>query len=218
MQPLLTAIEKTIKPAGHVVGVNLLTDAAALAETKVRLSAEPLAVCQQVAYSRLYGWSTWCDAAHSHCVLGAANCGLIETPERVRSGQVNRQVYQKDASAAASMQSHMPRLAPGRAGLLTYAASRSSGDAGGCARGIAQVLLEEQPVVEVPCLGDRRFAMAQDHEMIVAVPAAWFDATAEGLVETHRAGIRYPIPFQLPAHCDLPEPFQTCDEDLDNLP
>lgn len=251
MRALLETIKSTVNPASEVVGVNLVKDSSLAAGMKIRVRGKHLAVCQQIAYSRLYGWSTWCDAETSHCVLGACNCGLIDVPERVSSGQVNQHVYQVDKAAAAAMQERMPRLSSRIDGVLTYAMSRppqdvspdllvtyvnsaqamrfvqaflyhqggefvmrSSGDAGVCARGVAQVYLEGEPTIEIPCLGDRRFALAQDHELIVAIPAAWYQRVAEGLDATHRAGIRYPVPFQLPETCDLPESFTTAAADL----
>jgi len=91
--------------------------------------------------------------------------------------------------------------------------ARSSGDAGVCSRGVAQVILSGEPSLEVPCLGDRRFAMAQDHEMIIGIPGERLAEVAEGLEATHKAGIRYPVPFQLPDACDLPPAFVTDRED-----
>lgn len=251
MQKLLSAIKETVNPSGSVVGVNVVRDRESIQGLKIRVTNEPLAICQQVAYSRLYGWSTWCDASTSHCVLGACNCGLIDVPERVSSGQVNEHVYQVDSHAAAAMQANMPRIPKGYSGVLTYAMGRppgdiapdlviayvntaqamrfvqaflyhqggefvmrSSGDAGVCARGVAQVFLEQQPVVEIPCLGDRRFAMTQDHELIVSIPASLGDRVTEGLLATHKAGIRYPIPFQIPSGCELPLDFQTSVDDV----
>jgi len=250
MQTLLNAIRETVNPASQVFGVNLVRDASAVAEARIRVREVRLAICQQIAYSRLYGWSTWCDAATSHCVLGASNCGLIEAPERVVSGAVNHGVYQRDQAAAAAMQRAMPRLPVGTAGVLTYGMERpvpgfepdllvlyvntaqamrfvqaflyhqggeftmrSSGDAGVCARGVVQVYRDGEPVIEIPCLGDRRFALAQDHELIVGIPAGWFARVAEGLQATHKAGIRYPVPFQIPAACDLPPDFITAEDD-----
>jgi len=251
MRLLLDSIRETVNPATQVVGVNLVKDVDSLSECKIRVRGKRLAICQQIAYSRLYGWSTFCEAQTSHCVLGASNCGLLAAPERVVSGEVNCGVYQADGRAAVSMQEKMPRVADNISGLLTYPLSRlplditpdvavvyvnsaqtmrfvqaflyhqggefvmrSSGDAGVCARGIAQVYLEDQPTVEIPCLGDRRFALAQDHELIVGIPASWFSRVAEGLLATHRAGIRYPVPFQIPDTCDLPETFITGEGDL----
>ena len=62
-------------------------------------------------------------------------------------------------------------------------------------------------------MGDRRFALAQDHELIIGIPFGWLERTAEGLAATHKAGIRYPVPFQIPATCDLPPIYITGDDD-----
>lgn len=246
MEAFLTSVKETVNPASQPVGVNLVRDPAVLAGGRIKVRDRQLTICQQIAYSRMYGWSTWTDAGTAHCVLGAGVTGLIERPERVVRGEVNQGIYQRDLAAAAAMQERMPRVPAGVAGVLTYPLSRpvagitpelvviyvnsaqamrfvqaflyqeggefvmkSSGDAGVCARGVAQVYLSGQPTIEIPCLGDRRFAMAQDHELLVGIPASWLERTAEGLSQTHRAGIRYPVPFQIPAGCDLPEDFIT---------
>ena len=246
MDRFLATVKETVNPATQAVGVNLVRDTATIGGKKIRVRGERLTICQQIAYSRMYGWSTWTDRESSHCVLGAACTGLVAPPERVLDGSVNTGVYQADREAAAAMQRQMPRVSPGVAGVLTYPLSRpvegfspelvvlyvnsaqamrfvqaflyreggefvmrSSGDAGVCSRGVAQVALTGEPVVEIPCLGDRRFALAQDHELIVAIPAGWLERTAEGLAATHKAGIRYPVPFQIPAACDLPPSYIT---------
>ena len=90
---------------------------------------------------------------------------------------------------------------------------RTSGDAGVCSRGIAQPFLSGEPTIEIPCLGDRRFAMTQDSELLAGIPARWIERVTEGLEATHKAGIRYPVPFQIPEGCALPEPFQTAPDD-----
>lgn len=250
MESFLKVVAETVNPPSHPVGVNFITDLAQVEGKKIRVRDERLTVCQQIAYSRMYGWSTWCDADSSHCVLGAACVGLIEPPERVLSGEVNCGVYQQDQPAAAAMQTQMPRYPVGTSGLLTYPLSRpieglipdlaviyvntaqamrfvqaflyeaggefvmkSSGDAGVCSRAVAQVAMTGEPTIEIPCMGDRRFALAQDHELCVGIPASWFERTAAGLTATHKAGIRYPIPFQIPSECHLPPTFVTSDSD-----
>ena len=90
---------------------------------------------------------------------------------------------------------------------------KSSGDAGVCSRAVAQVKLTGEPTIEIPCMGDRRFAMAQDHERLVGIPFEWLGRTTEGLAATHQAGIRYPVPFQIPSECDLPPDYITGDVD-----
>jgi len=251
MEDFLTIIKETVNPATQPVGVNLIKDPDVLDGLKIRVKGQRLTICQQIAYSRMYGWSTWTTAASAHCVLGAGVTGMIERPARVVSGAVNTGVYQQDQPAAAAMQAQMPRVPVGIAGVLTYPLARplpglkpelvvvyvntaqamrfvqaflyqaggeftmkSSGDAGVCARGVAQVYTTDEPTIEIPCLGDRRFALAQDHELLVGIPASWLALTAAGLRQTHKAGIRYPIPFQIPSGCDLPPAFVTGEEDL----
>ena len=90
---------------------------------------------------------------------------------------------------------------------------KSSGDAGVCSRAVAQVFLTGEPTIEIPCMGDRRFAMTQDYELAVGIPFSWLPRTTRGLSATHKAGIRYPIPFQIPDECELPQEYVTADRD-----
>ena len=252
MEHFLATVKETINPATQPVGVNLIRNAAQLEGLKIKVRGKRLAICQQIAYSRMYSWSTLADAATSHCALGAGCTGLILPPQRVMDGTVNTGVYQKTQGGAAAMQQMMPRVEPGVAGVLTYPLARSfaglapdlvviyvnsaqamrftqaflyhqggefimktSGDAGVCSRAVAQVMLTGAPTVEIPCMGDRRFAMAQDHELIVGIPFEWLERTAEGLAATHKAGIRYPVPFQIPAACELPPDYITSEQDAE---
>lgn len=254
MEHFLAAVKETVNPATQPVGVNLIRDISLIKGLKIKLHDKRLAICQQIAYSRMYFWSTWTDAGTGHCAIGAACTGMILTPQRITDGTVNTGVYQETRQAAAAMQQLMPRVEPGVAGVLTYPLVRpfkeitpdlvvlyvnsaqamrfvqaflyqqggefvmkSSGDAGVCSRAVAQVVLTGCPTVEIPCMGDRRFAMAQDHEMIVGIPFEWLERTAEGLAATHKAGIRYPIPFQIPSECDLPPDYITSEKDAEFL-
>ncbi len=244
MEKFLATIKETINPSTQVVGVNLVRDAADVHGKKIRVRDQRITICQQIAYSRMYGWSTFTDHGSAHCLLGAACAGIIAPPQRVMDGTVNNGVYQQNQDAAVAMQQKMPRIPSGVIGMLTYPLARpvegmipdlvvlyvntaqamrfvqaflyheggdfvmrSSGDAGVCSRGVAQVFLTGEPTIEIPCMGDRRFAMAQDHEMIVGIPFGWLERTGQGLNATHKAGIRYPIPFQIPASCDLPPTY-----------
>jgi uncharacterized protein (DUF169 family) len=250
MEHFLATVKETVNPASQPVGVNLIRDTALIEGLKIKVRDKRLAICQQIAYSRTYSWSTWTDAETGHCALGAACTGMILPPPRVINGTVNTGVYQETKEAAAAMQQMMPRVEPGVAGVLTYPlvrsfegvtpdmvviyvnsaqamrfvqaflyhqggefVMRSSGDAGVCSRAVAQVALTGEPTVEIPCMGDRRFAMAQDHEMIVGIPYEWLERAAKGLAATHKAGIRYPIPFQIPAACELPLEYITGEQD-----
>lgn len=251
MEHFLATIKETVNPATQPVGVNLVRDASLVEGLKIKMRGTRLAICQQIAYSRMYSWSTWADAESGHCAIGTACTGMIQPPQRIMNGSVNTGVYQETQQAAVAMQQLMPRVKPGVAGVLTYPLARpftgitpdlvviyvnsaqamrfvqaflyhqggefvmkSSGDAGVCSRAVAQVSITGEPTVEIPCMGDRRFAMTQDHEMIVGIPFTWLERTAEGLAATHKAGIRYPIPFQVPSECDLPPDYITADQDI----
>lgn len=250
MEHFLSVVKETVNPSTQPVGVNLVRDTALIDGLKIKVRGKRLAICQQIAYSRMYSWSTWTDAETGYCAIGAACTGMILPPQRVIDGTVNTGVYQETREAAAAMQKMMPKVQSGVAGVLTYPLSRpfagltpdlvviylnsaqamrfvqaflyqqggefvmkSSGDAGVCSRGVAQVALTGEPTIEIPCMGDRRFAMTQDHELIVGIPYAWLERTAQGLAATHKAGIRYPIPFQIPSECELPAEYVTSDQD-----
>lgn len=248
MKEFLSTLQKTVKPQTNPVGVKLFKDEHF--NGKVKVKNKKINICQQIAYSRYYNWSTYITGEDSFCVLGASCCGLIETPERVLNGEVNCNVYQKDVHAAANMQKLMPRVDERVKGVLTYSLERpvedvepdavvmyvnsaqamrfvqaflyekggefimkSSGDAGVCSRGVAEVYKDKKPVLEIPCLGDRRFAIAQDFEVIVGFPYEMMSQVAEGLLSTHKAGIRYPIPYDMVENCSLPEDYTTKESD-----
>lgn len=89
----------------------------------------------------------------------------------------------------------------------------SSGDAGLCSRGIAQIVNTGQPTLEIPCVGDRRFAATQDTEIIFAFPAGRTEKILKGLAATYRTGSRYPVPPQMDeAH--MPKGFFVVEGDL----
>lgn len=75
--------------------------------------------------------------------------------------------------------------------------SSFSGRAASCTEGVIGAYLDNTPKVVVPGNGDRVWASCQDHEMIMAVPGSRLAEVVEGLEETHRKGIRYPIPAYL---------------------
>lgn len=91
----------------------------------------------------------------------------------------------------------------------------TNADAGICATGIAQTLLDDQPTWDLPCMGDLRFGLAQDHEIFFAYPKSWAERIEEGLEQTHKGGIRYPIPRQLDWTPNMPPAFEITREDLE---
>jgi len=72
--------------------------------------------------------------------------------------------------------------------------SECSGKAGTCHDGIVRTLQTQRPRIVVPGNGDRVWGMTQDHEMLFTVPASGAAQLIFGLQETHKAGLRYPVP------------------------
>jgi len=72
--------------------------------------------------------------------------------------------------------------------------SSFSGRAASCTEGVIAAFLDKTPKVVVPGNGDRVWGACQDHEMLMAVPAAKLAELVEGLERTYEKGIRYPIP------------------------
>lgn len=62
----------------------------------------------------------------------------------------------------------------------------------GCAS-IITVVKNNECRFLVPGNGDRIFGMTQDYEMTFMVPASKVDTVLDGLAQTHKSGIRYPI-------------------------
>ena len=58
-------------------------------------------------------------------------------------------------------------------------------------------MLTGKPAYVLPCNGDRVFGMVEDTEMGFSSPWSAVESIAKGLEETHKAGIRYPVPKQL---------------------
>ncbi|MBY9018022.1 MAG: DUF169 domain-containing protein [Candidatus Lokiarchaeota archaeon] len=68
---------------------------------------------------------------------------------------------------------------------------------GVCAETISNAIITGELQVAFPCLGDRRFGMALDTDLIASIPFKIVNEIIEGMEKTHKAGTRYPIPFQL---------------------
>ena len=81
MEHFLSIVKETVNPATQPVGVNLVRDEAFINGLKIKVRNKRLTICQQIAYSRMYSWSTWTDTDTSHCALGAACTGIICPPQ-----------------------------------------------------------------------------------------------------------------------------------------
>ncbi len=70
---------------------------------------------------------------------------------------------------------------------------------GVCADTISNTILTGELQISFPCLGDRRFGMAMDTDLIASIPIGIIDEIIKGMEKTHKAGTRYPIPYQISA-------------------
>jgi uncharacterized protein (DUF169 family) len=64
---------------------------------------------------------------------------------------------------------------------------------GACAE-LLEAYIEDKPNLVIPCYGDRLFGLTQDHEIAFSFPYHMAEEIAKNLEETHKRGIRYPIP------------------------
>lgn len=81
---------------------------------------------------------------------------------------------------------------------------------GVCADTITSALLTQDLQIAFPCLGDRRFGNATDSDLIASIPFKLINEILYGMEKTHKAGTRYPIPFQI----STPEFFLKLKEQL----
>ncbi|MFX1574847.1 MAG: DUF169 domain-containing protein [Promethearchaeota archaeon] len=84
---------------------------------------------------------------------------------------------------------------------------------GVCADTISNAILTGDLQIAFPCLGDRRFGMALDTDLIASIPMGLVNEILEGLEKTHKAGTRYPIPYQI----STPEYFLKLKKQLDKV-
>ena len=68
---------------------------------------------------------------------------------------------------------------------------------GVCADTISKAILTNDLQIAFPCLGDRRYGNATDNDLIASIPIGIIDEIIKGMEETHKAGTRYPIPYQI---------------------
>ena len=84
---------------------------------------------------------------------------------------------------------------------------------GVCADTISNAVLTGDLQIAFPCLGDRRFGMAKDSDLIASIPIGIINEIVEGMEKTHKAGTRYPIPYQI----STPKYFLKLKKQLDRI-
>ena len=84
---------------------------------------------------------------------------------------------------------------------------------GVCADTITNTILTQDLQIAFPCLGDRRFGNATDNDLIASIPFSLVNEILSGMEKTHKAGTRYPIPFQI----STPKFFENLKSRLDKF-
>jgi uncharacterized protein (DUF169 family) len=77
----------------------------------------------------------------------------------------------------------------------------------GCAS-IITVMKRDECRYGVPGNGDRIFGMTQDHEMNFLIPSSKVETVLDGLANTHKAGLRYPITSFFDFEATFPPSYQ----------
>ncbi|MFZ5562506.1 MAG: DUF169 domain-containing protein [Thermodesulfobacteriota bacterium] len=76
-------------------------------------------------------------------------------------------------------------------GALTFG---STGRIGSCHEGVIKTMVTGKPQLVLLGNGDRVWGGAQDSEVLFSCPAGDLEMLADGLKQTHEAGLRYPVP------------------------
>jgi len=78
-----------------------------------------------------------------------------------------------------------------------------------CGHGVIQTLKEKKFNIVLPDEGDKIFALTEDHELIVALPAGMLKDVIGGVKGLYdKRIVRYPTPFYLRFQPEFPEPFK----------
>ena len=113
------------------------------------------------------------------------------------AGALNRINYKPDLILIWGNSAQIMRIIQGYLWNKGGKISMSTFCDGVCADTISNAIISGKLQIAFPCLGDRRFGMALDSDLIASIPFILIDEIIKGMEETHKAGTRYPIPFQL---------------------
>ena len=123
--------------------------------------------------------------------LGEPAAGMLISPlERTRIEPEVALIYGNAAQMMRLVQSVLYM----KGGVLDFTAA---GRLGSCTDGIVRAIQLRKPRLVLLGNGDRVWAMAQDDELMFAVPAGELAELVEGIEATHRAGLRYPVPHYM---------------------
>jgi len=127
------------------------------------------------------------------------------------SGALNRVEFEPDLILIWGNSAQIMRIIQGYLWKRGGRVSMSTFCDGVCADTISTAMLSGELQIAFPCLGDRRFGMAIDTDLIASIPFEIIDEIIEGMEKTHKAGTRYPIPYQI----STPEFFVKLKKQLD---
>lgn len=127
------------------------------------------------------------------------------------SGALSRIDFKPDLILIWGNSSQIMRLIQGYLWKRGGRISMSTFCDGVCADTISNAMLTGELQVAFPCLGDRRFGLAMDSDLIASIPFDIVEEIIEGMEKTHKAGTRYPIPYQI----STPEFFMKLKKQLD---
>jgi uncharacterized protein (DUF169 family) len=131
----------------------------------------------------------------------------------VVSGALNRVDFEPDIILIWGNSAQIMRIIQGYLWKRGGRVSMSTFCDGVCADTLSNAILTGELQIAFPCLGDRRFGMATDTDLIASIPFGIIDEIVDGMEKTHKAGTRYPIPFQLSA----PKFFLELKKQLDKI-
>jgi uncharacterized protein (DUF169 family) len=120
---------------------------------------------------------------------------------------LNRAAFKPDLFMVYGNPAQIMRLIQGALYNEGGAVSSSAMGRLGCAS-IITVINNDECRYVVPGNGDRIFGMTQDYEMAFMIPASKTDAVLDGLANTHKVGVRYPITSFFNFQATFPPSYQ----------
>ncbi len=115
----------------------------------------------------------------------------------ILSGALRRVDFKPDLILIWGNSAQMMRIIQGYLWKKGGRISMSTFCDGVCADTISNAMLTGDLQIAFPCLGDRRYGNATDSDLIASIPFGIIEEIIKGMEETHKAGTRYPIPYQI---------------------
>ena len=216
------AIRRHLNLATTPVAVKMLESTLMMMDIKGLRQLRDTAPCHMATWARYYREEGIVGASSEgvKCVWGAACCGMIKSPERLKEGYLASR-FAKDSEAGKRIVSSMGvlgdekklfdalvmapldltplepdvvviYLTPAQALRLVIAFSYLRGEEvrstitgqSSLCSSIAHAFRERGMVIDIPCVGDRRFGLVQEQEMLVAFHASRMEQILEDLQAT----------------------------------